>query len=377
MKKRLLLLFVICCFTACTQKPQIGDAIFVNLDRPEKASLFDYFRSIELIPLETSSDALVAGISKMIIHQDRYYMLDPIQSIIFVFKKTGEFLNKIDKKGQGAGEYTFIQDFNINPFTGNLEVLEPYGAVYVYDLSGDFIEKKRITYPEFRAVHTLIALNNSLYVCQTDYQPQKIIYYNMDEQVLLHEEFEEDRDLAAFSFNPYQYQNDWFFFRPVHPVVYKIGKEQLEVAFQFDFGKYAQEGRTANFSKESERNFTKKIEEMFTQFSYMIQAVRHNNRYVFASLYWKDMDHKANIIYDKVTGKSKFILDFAENVVFNSYRGEEIIVTDEYALAISQWADLETRISREMLTNDQKEIFEELVQADMEQNPVLIKYWFK
>ena len=70
MKKLFILSFVIC-FTMCTPKPKTGDAIFADLDRPEKASLFDYFHSIELIPLETSSDILITGISKIIYHQDK------------------------------------------------------------------------------------------------------------------------------------------------------------------------------------------------------------------------------------------------------------------------------------------------------------------
>ncbi len=376
MKRIILLLFVIC-FTMCKQKPQSDNTIFVDLDRPEKVSLFDYFRSIEIIPLETSSDALIVGISKMITHQDRYYALDKPQSIIFVFDQTGKFLFKIDKKGQGRGEYSFIEDFIINPFTGNLELLEPYGSVHVFDLSGNYIEKKRITFPDFKAVHTLAVLDSSVYVSHSMFQPKKIIYYNMDEQRLLHEEFEESEPIGSFSNNPYQYRDDWFFFRPTHPVVYKMGKEQLEVAFQFDFGTYTREGRFLTFSQESERDFSKRIEEMFNQCPYMLQAVRHNNKYVFASLFWKNGDQKANIIYDKSSEKSKFILDFAENVEFNSYRGEEMIVTDEYMLMPSQWVDLEKRITKEMLDDRQKEIFEELLQTEIEQNPVLIKYWFK
>ena len=70
MKKLFILSFVIC-FTMCTPKPKTGDAIFADLDRPEKASLFDYFHSIELIPLETSSDILITGISKIIYHQEK------------------------------------------------------------------------------------------------------------------------------------------------------------------------------------------------------------------------------------------------------------------------------------------------------------------
>jgi len=376
MKKAFILLIAIS-FTMCTQKPPTKDTIFVDMDRPKRVSLFDYFSSIELIPLETSSDVLIVGIFKMMIHKGKYYALDKNQSVIFVFDKTGKFLFKIDKKGQAAGEYGFIEDFTINPFSGNLEILEAYGRVHIYDLSGKYVETKRITFPDFRVVHTLAAVDNHTHVFHTMFEPKKIIYFNLDEQKLLHEEFEENMTLGAFSNNPYQYKGDWFFFRPVHPVVYKMGKEKLEVAFQFDFGTYTREGTTAIFSEEGEKIFSKTIEELFGQFPYLIQAVRHNSKYVFTSLLWKDTDHKANIICDKSTGESKFILDFTEKVLFNSYRGEEIIMTDEYVLMPSQWVDLEKRITKEMLDDRQKEVFEELLQAEMEQNPILIKYWFK
>jgi hypothetical protein len=362
----------------CKQKQQIDEAIFVDMDQPDKASLFDYFSSIEIIPLETLPDVLIAGVGKMIVHQDMYYTLDPTQSIISVFDQTGKFLFKIDKKGKGPGEYLFIRDFNINPFSGNLELLEPEGRVHIYDLSGNHIDTKRVNYPDFRVVHHFAALNDHTYVFYTMFEPKKIIYFNFDKEELLHEEFEETRHLGAFATkNFYQYQDNWYFFRPVHPVVYKIGEERLEAAFQFDFGTYTQEGTTAIFSEEAEKFFPKKIEELFGQFPYLIQAVRHNSKYVFASLSWKDPDRRANIIYDKSTGQSKFILDFTEQVIFNSYRGEEIIVTDEYVLMPVQWVDLEKRITKDMLDDRQKKVFEKLLQAEMEQNPILIKYWFR
>ena len=94
MKKIFLPLIVVICFTMCKQKPQTDDAIFVDMDRPDRVSLFDYFSSIELIPLETSSDVLIAGISKIIVHEDHYYALDPTQSIIFELIKRGNFFLK-------------------------------------------------------------------------------------------------------------------------------------------------------------------------------------------------------------------------------------------------------------------------------------------
>lgn len=377
MRNFFILLFTLC-FVMCTHKPQLGDnTISVDFDHPEKASLFDYFRSIELIPLETSSDVLVRALNKVIFHQEKYYALDKPQCLIFVFDKTGKFLYKIGTKGQGIGEYAFIEDFNINPFTGNLEILEPYGRIHIYDVSGKFIETKRIAYPEFEVAHSLADLGNDVYVSQSVFAPKKIAYFNLDGQKLLHEEFEEDRSIGAFSHDPYLYKGDWFFFRPFHPVIYKMGKKGLEMAFQFDFGKYTKEGRTAVLSQESERNFKKKVEEMYAQFTYMIQAVRHNDKYIFASILWKDNDHRSNIIYDKSTRKAKYITEFDEKVWFNSYRGEAIIVTDEYALMPIQWEDLEKRVTKEMLDEKQQAVLEKLLQADMEQNPVLIKYYFR
>lgn len=172
MNKLFILPFAIC-FIMCTPKPQICDEIFVDFDRPEKVSLFEYFRSIELIPLETSSDVLVQGITKVVFHQDKYYTLDKPQCLIFVFDKTGKFLFKIGTKGQGAGEYAFIEDFNINPFSGNIEILEPYGRIHIYDVSGSFIETKRIAYPGFKVAHSLAAIGTSTYVSQSVFEPKK------------------------------------------------------------------------------------------------------------------------------------------------------------------------------------------------------------
>lgn len=39
--------------------------------------------------------------------------------------------------------------------------------------------------------------------------------------------------------------------------------------------------------------------------------------------------------------------------------------------------DLEKRINKEMLSDEQQKLFDELLQSDTELNPVLIKYWFK
>jgi hypothetical protein len=347
--------------------------IAVDLDKPEKASLFDYFSSIELIPLETSDDCLVARISKIINHQDKFYVFDIRQSIIFVFDQSGNFIFKIAKKGQGPGEYSFIQDFNINPFSGNLELLEPYGSVHIYDLSGNYIESKRIGYDGFQAVHMFAPVDSAIHVFYAMFQHKKIIYFDLDKRELLHEEFEENRDLSYYGYkNLYQYKDDWYFFRPYHPVVYKLGKNRLEPSFQFDFGSYTREGLTAYFSDESKNSRSKFVEESFAQFPYVLLTERHNNQYIFTTLLWRNENQRVNMVFDKTKEKAKFIPEFAEQVSF-----DPDIITDDFILKICHRDELEQFLNVNMLNDKQKEIFESLVSSDMETNPIILKYRFK
>lgn len=363
----------ICC-TECTRTQQSGNTIYVDIDRPDKASLFDYFRSVELIPLETDANVLMKYVSKIVYYQDRYYTFDMSQAIIFVFDRQGKYLFKINKRGKGPGEYDFVQDININPFSGNLELLTPYGLIYEYDLSGNFVKRERVSYPNFHAVHQVAIVNKDLYVFYSMFELKKIIYYNLSKKELLHEEHDEDMEIGSFGYdNLYSYHDEWYFFRPFHTSVYKVGNEHLEESFRFDLGKYTREGRKLHISDEAVRNpRTKFNEEAFAQYPYWIRRVGHNNQYVLAQLSWGEKDNLVNIMYDKSKGKSKYIPKFAEDVIF-----EPVKVTDEYVLAWCLWEDLEKYIKPEMLDAPQKDIFEKLIQSPIETNPVLIKYYFK
>ncbi|MDR3094246.1 MAG: 6-bladed beta-propeller, partial [Bacteroidales bacterium] len=302
--KRIIFLWMVLCCAACHRTQQGNDnTIYVDIDRPDKASLFDYFRSVELIPMETDTNVLVQGIAKVVYHQDRYYALDKPQSIVFVFDRQGKYLYKISKRGNGPGEYDFINDMNINTFSGNIELLSPYGLINEYDLSesSNFVKASRITYPNFRAVHQLAPLSKDLYVFYSMFEPKKIIYYDLDKKELIHEMFEEDRDIGSFGYdNIYSCHGEWFFFRPFHTSVYKIGNEQLEESFRFDLGQYTQEGKKIHMSEEALRNPRLKFyEEALAQYLYLIREVGHNHQYVLAQLSWKEKDNLVNIMYDK------------------------------------------------------------------------------
>ena len=64
MKKLWYVLFVLFCFSACSDKTPAGDSLVIDVvnsvGKYQRVYASDYFSSIELIPLETNDDGLVA-----------------------------------------------------------------------------------------------------------------------------------------------------------------------------------------------------------------------------------------------------------------------------------------------------------------------------
>ncbi|MDR0682816.1 MAG: 6-bladed beta-propeller [Dysgonamonadaceae bacterium] len=345
----------------------------VDFDKPDEVSMLDYFKSVELIPLETHPEALIGQLRKIIYYKDRYYTLDRQQFIVHVFDDEGKFVFKIDKRGQGPGEYSMLDDIHINGYTGHLELLCPMGFVYDYDLSGEYVKTTWVTNEHLRAVHEIIAIDENTLVFFARAESNKIFYYDLDKEKIRHEEFEEDRDIGSFScyYSFYQYNGEWYFIRPYHNVVYKVGGEGLEESYAWDFGskyKYDRDGRHAGFSNESRNNPYKRIDEANSKFPVRMFASGQNNRYVLAQIIFKT--NFVNAIYDKSVGQCKYIPRFAEGVQFRP-----IVVTDEYVLGYCNPGELENYVTESMLDEKNRRVFNELIHADA--NPVILKYLFK
>ena len=204
--------------------PITDNRIKVDLNKLQEASLFDYFSHIELIPLETRDDVLIAGANEIIQYQDRYYVFDARQYRIFVFDDAGKFIFQINKRGRGPGEYTHINNIFLNPFTGNIDVIDQT-VIHSYDLTGKHVKTLPPIANPLVTPFNLIALNEKTYVFYSPlpYRPSigpyKISYYDIEENKVFRQEYETDiffngRFLELSSFFPprfYEYNGKWFF----------------------------------------------------------------------------------------------------------------------------------------------------------------------
>lgn len=71
------------------------------------------FSDITYIPLETTDESVFYNIDKISYHNDRFYILDRKQAAILVFEKTGKYVKKLARTGQGPSEYLSLEDFFI------------------------------------------------------------------------------------------------------------------------------------------------------------------------------------------------------------------------------------------------------------------------
>jgi hypothetical protein len=71
----------------------------------------DLLTNMRYIPLETTDTALIAYTKEVISTNDYFFVRD---KHLYMFDKQGNFLRKISKQGQGPGEYTELNDCDVD-----------------------------------------------------------------------------------------------------------------------------------------------------------------------------------------------------------------------------------------------------------------------
>ena len=390
--KQVYLIFIVF-FFGCQSKQTTDEStkiIKVDLNSPQKASLFDYFKSIELIPLETNSDVLIGSPRKMIYHQNRYYIFDKHRNkhVVHIFDDWGKFIFNIDKRGNGPGEYTYIDDMIINPLTGNIDLLSPFGWVYSYDLFGNYVKTSdKITDSELKAIHNMIVIDEKASVYYSASNPLQIIYYNTEDNKVLRQEYKENYFISSFStYYPfYEYNGKWHFYRTFDNSTYELGSDSLTVAYTWDFGKLNYNPNSVgsgitSFSSISRAEYGEMVVEHTKLLPYRFRIQCQNDRYIIAQIILENTDYfngkgtlkLGYLVYDKSAQKCIFIKNFDEAVRFYP-----MITTNEYALSFCKHEELELYVNKEMLDETNRQKFEDLINAKEEENPIIIKYYFK
>ncbi len=156
-----------------------------------QTSLDEIYKDFEYISLETSENNIFGAIDKLIVYDNKYFILDKTRmKKIYVFHEDGAFSHTIGETGSGPGEYTSIEDFTIDMEKKQLVILTYPSTVFIYNLNGDFIRKQHLTSNSM--LWNIVSYTDG-YVCSTNQQSainDKLLFVFDKEFVLKNETLE-------------------------------------------------------------------------------------------------------------------------------------------------------------------------------------------
>ncbi|MCD7935262.1 MAG: 6-bladed beta-propeller [Tannerellaceae bacterium] len=122
--------------------------IDVTAHHPEKELILQDFMDVEYIPLETNDEFITQGGVMAIGNQYIVVINWNNDGNIFLFDRhTGKGIRKINRKGQGAEEYSYINGIVLDEDSNELFVNSTSSKkIFVYDLAGNF--KRSLVYEE-------------------------------------------------------------------------------------------------------------------------------------------------------------------------------------------------------------------------------------
>lgn len=342
---------------------------------PKDLAASTLFKKIEVIPLETNEQCLLKTIGRVIEADNKYYILDDDREmgILFCFDKQGKFLSKIDKTGNGPGEYNMIYEVIANPEENLIHMLSPMGAIYTYTTDGQFI--KRHLLPGGGGQTDMIEIDKGLIAYWTlttagDPTENLITFYDTNTEEIAggfwkttDDNFMTNMCIDVF----YKYNNENYFSTQYSNEVYRFTKEAVELAYKWDFG-------SGNINLEPFKERIKEDPNVFPQLvdshevPYFFFRQFQNKDYYYTVLNTWNIDKWRNVFYRKKDGKS-FVFDTLEG---GAKVKKTSLFTDEYMICIVSPEEIGTL--HNILPPEE---FSKVKNLQEDDNLCLVKYYFK
>ncbi len=146
---------------ACSSKPhQTGSSKEFEIsikDNPSVSNWDDFLSDVYFIPLETSNDAILSRIDKIIIANNRIFIMCK-KTGIYIYDIKGKIINNICKEGKAPFQVNHLFDFSLST-EGNIYVLDN-GKLLVFDKDGTPISESFFNMNEIGHTINICAFNS-------------------------------------------------------------------------------------------------------------------------------------------------------------------------------------------------------------------------
>lgn len=248
-------LFIICLLLTggCSEKRELKPAAsslpLLDLEASITVSVPDTFtwnslaKQVEMIPLQTTDDALMSG-STFVAHigDDGLFLVDYQNGSFYQYDKQGNLLKRFRYVGNGPGEYVGIFYFFFDPVQQTVDIYDTESLKRVrYDREGKLIDEKALG--DF-AVPAFICSNYSIFQGMPDTEYQLVVtdpdWNRLGEYFPLKTgDYNEVRRSAVQLLSSRCVNRDNLLFnRPMEDTVYTVTDRGIEPLFILKKGKY-------------------------------------------------------------------------------------------------------------------------------------------
>ena len=214
----------------------------------ETIDIGQYLDSAYYVKLELTDESIIGQIDKLIIFEDKIYILDRQTSSVFIFDMTGKYLLKLCKIGNGPGEYNKIHFFGIDEEKRHIVITDliTYWTMR-YDLTGKYVSRKKIpfntlvitplhggeyvSYSNFRENSRFLEVDYNIIYLDSLMQIKKVYFPYHSKNF-----YGPTVQFTSVTGGPfYMFNNEVHFIYSLKNEVYQVVSEGLSLKYKFDF----------------------------------------------------------------------------------------------------------------------------------------------
>jgi hypothetical protein len=305
--------------------------------------------------LENKSECLFSEINKLIIENDRIYILDMYGTkSLLVFDITGKFLHKIGGVGVGPGEYTHYINFDVHDNIVYVNDISK-NKILIFDESGKYIKSvnSSFSFSDFYILEQkkyLLSLykednnNNDKIIVTNDFKKSETAYFSFSKD-------SKDNKGNPRSFQPFQKKIAYMY--PVSDTLYILNEQgNIEKGYFFDFGDRKLPEKLKNDYAEAIK------QERYNDYIYIIDTPIKIKQYIIARLSMSNQRYiaafeiqKNELTYELISRENFNV----ENINLPLYATDDSILVsyiDNYFYEIMKDKDLLDAKTTEHLSND-------------------------
>ncbi|MEY8609664.1 6-bladed beta-propeller [Parabacteroides segnis] len=382
---KIIVLFILCVFWSCSNDSKMN---YINSHEPEvieidpdncskQIDLSSLLKdSIEMIRLETTDDCLIGEVSRLKFYQDKIFISDRLSQKIFIFSSSGKYVRKIDKRGNGIGEYIYLGDFVFRD--DSIYVQDVYGKKYiVYDFYGNYY--KEVDYKTHH--HDAILFDNVFYFVSNHYESY-LGYYNLfrldlntniiDKYIPFEKEIQQKNKAWGINHQVSLYKDKALVIYPIDDIVYEVEKENLSPKYIMKFTKHnipddIKDKNGTDICMLSLKNgYIKGINYLQHNYEIMLATYIEGNKYKYIIIDKKTLEYKI--------GERIFIDKFYTTNSPNYY------ITNNNELVLMQTAsefEFKSKLLKTANFSNRENVEDVIKSITEDDNPILFKFKFK